>query len=248
MLILRKDSLLMANQIRDEIIRQLKNHQDLPYREFAKKLTPNTGRIIGIRIPLLRQISKEILLSDPEAFLEQTKHIYYEEDILMAMVTAGIYRTDIDQMHWIRKCTSIISNWAVCDTLASSLNHHMQNESALYQFVLACLRSSSEFEQRFGLVCLKTLFLIQHEDEIPLLLHSVHYNGYYSLMAAAWLIAEWACTNPDAAYALILDFDAYPSIQKKAIQKIQDSRRISAFQKKRFADLRTQSADTDQQS
>ena len=235
----------MTANIRNEIMQRLKEQQDLPYRDFTMKLTPNTGKVIGICLPVLRKTAAEILKRDPESFLNETKHAFYEEDMLMAMVTAGIYRTDIDQMHWIKACTSFLSNWAVCDTFVSSLHHHMQSEKAVYAFVIDCLHSPLEFDQRFALVCLKTLFLDEHKDEIPSLLKEVHFNGYYSLMAASWLIAEWACTETDAAYAFIRDFNAYPFIQKKAVQKIQDSRRISEHQKKRFASLRPLFSDTE---
>lgn len=68
--------------------------QDLSYRAFQCKLMPTVdpSRVIGVRMPALRQLAKEIA-AEPQTmaeFLALSEHRYYEEDNLEGLLINGL--------------------------------------------------------------------------------------------------------------------------------------------------------------
>ena len=70
----------------EDIRKKLFEMQDLKYREFHSSLCPNVDKIIGVRIPQLRMMAKEIATSDCKDFLENVQDEYYEELVLQGLV------------------------------------------------------------------------------------------------------------------------------------------------------------------
>ena len=67
--------------------------QDLSYRAFQSKLMPTVdpSRVIGVRMPALRQLAKEIA-AEPQtaaAFLALPEHKYYEENKEITAMLGG---------------------------------------------------------------------------------------------------------------------------------------------------------------
>ena len=66
--------------IRDEIIKELFNKQDIKYRDFQAKLIPSktADDMIGVRTPELRKYAKELLKrEDSGEFLEILGVLFY---------------------------------------------------------------------------------------------------------------------------------------------------------------------------
>lgn len=94
--------------------------QDETYRAFQSKLMPTVdpSRVIGVRMPALRRLAKEIA-AEPQtaaAFLALPEHEYYEENNLHGLLING--------MKDFEECTSAldaflpqVDNWATCDLL-----------------------------------------------------------------------------------------------------------------------------------
>lgn len=94
--------------------------QDETYRAFQCKLMPTVdpSRVIGVRMPALRQLAKEIA-AEPQsmaAFLALAEHEYYEENNLHGLLING--------MKDFEKCIAAldeflpyVDNWATCDLL-----------------------------------------------------------------------------------------------------------------------------------
>lgn len=61
----------------NEFINYLYSYQDIKYRKFHKKLILD-DKLIGIRIPILKKISKEISKTDYKSFIKYNKHELYE--------------------------------------------------------------------------------------------------------------------------------------------------------------------------
>ena len=55
------------------------------YREFSAGLLPGTGNILGVRLPRLRALAKELARGDWRAALEQ-EDVFFEETMLRGMV------------------------------------------------------------------------------------------------------------------------------------------------------------------
>ena len=61
---------------------------DEKYKTFHSGLCPNTDNIIGVRLPQLRQLAKEITKDDWRYFLSNSKEDYYEEILIKGLVIA----------------------------------------------------------------------------------------------------------------------------------------------------------------
>ena len=77
---------------------KLFSNQDLKYKSFMSKSIPNidSEKIIGVRMPILRNIAKNIYNDDYiDLFLKELPHQYHEENILHGLILTLKYK-DID--------------------------------------------------------------------------------------------------------------------------------------------------------
>ena len=94
----------------------LKSLKDEKYLQFNQKIITSKYKFIGIRLPILRKIAKEILKGNWESFIQVSENIYYEEVMLKGFVIAGI--KDINKLKdYINSFVLLIDNWAICDSL-----------------------------------------------------------------------------------------------------------------------------------
>ena len=67
----------------ENVRNELKTLEDPTYREFHSSLIPGADNILGVRIPQLRTMAKEIAKKeDWRTFVEATDTLYYEETML----------------------------------------------------------------------------------------------------------------------------------------------------------------------
>ena len=85
-------------------------------------LVPGIGNILGVRIPQLRILAKEIAKRDNwRMFVEATDTKFYEETMLQGMVI-GLAKMELDErMKHISMFVPRIDNWAVCDIFCGEL-------------------------------------------------------------------------------------------------------------------------------
>ncbi|MBO5400346.1 MAG: DNA alkylation repair protein, partial [Spirochaetaceae bacterium] len=75
-------------------------NQDTKYKNFHAKLMPTISQdtIIGVRIPILRKLSKDLFKAEPKLvadFFQELPHKFYEENNLHAFFLEQI--TDFDK-------------------------------------------------------------------------------------------------------------------------------------------------------
>ena len=108
-------------------MQQLRAHletlADETYRAFHQKLLGvPTAPVLGVRLPALRAIAKQIAQGDWEAYLRAARDDSLEETMLQGMVI-GAVRAHIDQvLPYIASFVPKIDNWAVCDSFCASLH------------------------------------------------------------------------------------------------------------------------------
>mgnify|MGYP000696524177 CR=1 FL=1 len=76
----------------EQIKERLRELADPGYREFHGRLLPGTEDILGVRIPDLKRLAKEILKGDWREFLEHAEDGTYEERQLQGLVIAGAWK------------------------------------------------------------------------------------------------------------------------------------------------------------
>ena len=103
----------------DVIRAQLFALQDKEYQVFYSRLMPTlpSETVIGVRVPLLRRLAKQ-LTDTPEAevFLQELPHFYYEENALHAFLLEPV-RDYGAALAATERFLPYVDNWAVCDAL-----------------------------------------------------------------------------------------------------------------------------------
>ena len=206
---------------------------DEKYKRFSQSLLPKVNNILGVRIPILRKIAKEIYKNKNFNFLNEipTSH---EETLLQAMVI-GLTK-DITLIEpFIHK----ITNWAICDTFCADLKITKTLKKEVYKIIKKYIKSKKEYELRFSLVMLLNYYVEEdYLTDIFKYLNSFRSKDYYAQMAAAWLICVCCTIFPKATIHFLRTTKIDDFTYKKAIQKIQDAYKINKEVKNICKELR----------
>ena len=164
--------------------------QDLKYKEFHSSLCPNVDKIIGVRVPELRKMAKEIASQKHVEFLSQAKDEYYEELLLEGLVI-GYAKISIEEtMKYLKNFVPKINSWAVCDTTCSNLKITKKHMKEMWEFLEKYINSNKEYEIRFALVMYLNYYLTdEYIDKILGKVDKITNKEYYVQMAIAWLIS-----------------------------------------------------------
>jgi len=213
----------------NEFTKYLYSLQDIKYRDFSKSLIPskNEYELIGIRIPILKKIAKDISKDNYINFIKLNSHNTFEEILLHGLVI-GYIKEDIDTIIKLSKeYIPYISNWALCDSYVANL--HIMNKYPNKCLTLAkwCLKHKKEYYKRVGYVLLLN-YMIKDEyiDTIFELCNTNNSNDYYVKMSIAWLISKVYPKYPDKTLEYLKCNKLDNWTQNKAIQKIRESNRV----------------------
>jgi mutator protein MutT len=211
---------------------RLLEFEDRGYGEFQRKLVPNVDphRIIGVRLPDIRAIAKEIRgTEEAERFMFALPHFYYDEDMLHAMLINEI--KDIDRLFYeIDEFLPLVDNWAVCDTIKpKAFKKHRQE---LWEKIPEYLASPHEYTVRFGIGMLMAHFLDEDFKKEALdLVDRVDRGEYYVKMMKAWFFATALAKQYDAAIPYYERGFGDEEVKRMTKRKCLDSFRISEEKK-----------------
>lgn len=94
-------------------------HADARYAAFVTSLMPGTRPVVGVRLPVLRALAKEIAKGDWRTYLEEAVDDTFEEVMLQGYVT-GVARMPFEeQMERMATYVRKINDWALCDSPCS---------------------------------------------------------------------------------------------------------------------------------
>lgn len=213
--------------------------QDIPFREFNRKLLPTLepDRVIGVRTPILRALAKELSgTAEAEAFLTQLPHSYFEEDQLHGFLLERI--RDYDRViAELDRFLPWVNNWATCDALSPSVFH--RHLPQLKEQCKLWLSSPHLYARRFGVCMLMKHFL--KEQFFPEALDWVSgldTGEYYIHMVVAWYFATALAFQWERALPYLTEQQLDQATHNKTIQKAVESYRISPEQKEFLRTLR----------
>lgn len=210
----------------------LKSLQDLKYRDFHTSLVLNSKyEFIGIRVPQMRDIAKQIAKGDIEEFLKCAQDNYYEEVMVQGLVIAHIKDEKVFYKYF-KKHIKKIDNWALCDTFCSVIKIVEKYEDKYFSEAIEMSLNSREFISRIGLVMILGHF-IKKENLLTIFdtLNKITSDKFYINMAEAWLVCEIYIKFPKEAIEFIKKNNLNKFTQNKAISKIHDSFRVSTKEK-----------------
>lgn len=205
--------------------------QDKKYRDFQSKLIPNVEdtKIIGVRVPDIRKISKTFDNVEMKKFLADLPHVYYDENILHGIFISNI--KDYEQcIAEIEKFLPYIDNWAVCDIISPKI--FKKNKDKLIEKIYEWINIEHTYTKRFALKMLMTHFLDEDFDPKYLdLPASIETDEYYLKMMIAWFYAESLVKRWDETIPYIESKKLDKWIHNKTIQKARESFRITIDKK-----------------
>lgn len=222
-----------------EIQQRLFALQDAGYRDFHAALMPTVDKalVIGVRMPALRALAKELKGTEPAAdFMAQLPHKYYEENNLHAALIGHI--RDFDAcMAAVERFLPYVDNWATCDMM--NPRALAKDKAALLERIRLWLQSGHTYPVRFGMGMLMNHFLEEDfREEYPALVASVRSEEYYVRMMQAWYFATALAKQYEAAVTYLEQRRLGAWVHNKTIQKARESFRVSQEQKEYLKSLK----------
>ena len=227
---------------KEKLQAELKALQDLKYQKFHSSLLPGVENIIGVRMPLLRKLAKEVLRGDWRSYLDSSvaePNTYYEEDIIQALLI-GTSKLSWQERHaYIKAFVPKINNWALCDLFCTTLKEAQYYQEEYWQLIVPYFNSSNAYDLRFASVMLLNHFTgDEFVEEALNLLEAIKHEDYYVKMGVAWAISIFFIKQPQITLELLKRNSLDDFTHNKAIQKIRESFRVSKEDKEMLNELK----------
>lgn len=232
-----------GNALHLRVRRELEALAEPSYRDFSLSLTPGAGEMLGVRLPRLRNMARELARTGWREYVAGLSSISLFEEKMLAGMALGVARGVAweERLGWIAHFVPFIDNWAVCDAFCQSLAF-VKKELKRFRPVLdEYAASEAVYAARFALVAALKYYALPPWTETTLAMASSVSNridAYYVRMAAAWAVAECAAKNPAAAMAFLQRGTLDAWTHNKALQKMRESFRIDAATKAALRTLR----------
>lgn len=218
-----------------DVKKELNENIDLKYRDFHANLIPGKTNILGVRMPVIRRIAKEICKGDWRSFLDEPVTCY-EEGMLRALVISNA-KMDVDErLELTRMFMPEIDNWAYCDIFCGDWKvKNGPDKDKLWDYCLELIGTDDEFMMRVSAIMMLGHFIDDHHiHDILDLLTTRYHEGYYYRMGAAWTLSFCYIKYPEMTEQALFKESLDKDIRNKAIQKISDSFRVSKEDKERL--------------
>lgn len=201
--------------------------QDTKVGDFIHKLTPTLPReyFIGVKVPQIRNIVKELTEEEKKEFMKELPHKYYEENLLHGFIISKIKDYDF-LIESVNKFLPYVNNWATSDTMSPKA--FAKHTDELLPEIKKWVKSKQTYTVRFGVVTLMQFYLndkfdIKHFE----IINSIHSNEYYINIAIAWYYATALAKQYDSTIKVFESKKLDKWIQNKSIQKAIESYRVS---------------------
>lgn len=226
----------------DEILSKLRVLSDEKFRVFNERIVNvESGKSIGVKIPQLRKLAKQLVCAEDFSFekIFAYPNEYFEIRVLKCLCAGYARLTYKERVEMIRRCIPVIDGWAVCDVLCSTLKPIKKYRDEYWEEIRGFILQGTEFSQRFAYVMLLSVYMDEsYLDEIFLLLDIARTEYYYTLMGAAWLLAEVLVKFYPRGLEYLQTGKLSENAKRKAIQKACESYRLDAEQKKYLKSLK----------
>ncbi|MDU1903630.1 MAG: DNA alkylation repair protein [Dysgonomonas sp.] len=226
------------NTLVDKKLRAL---SDTDYKAFNKKLIPTNYEIIGIRMPALKKLAKELAVNpEIEIYLKNAEYTTYEHILLYGLILGQIKNISLETI--LKNLDPLIlkfDNWAHVDTIISSLKIFRKYPDTALTHFLPLKIHEGEFTKRTFVILLMDYFMdekhinatLKHLTEIP-------QGQYYVDMAIAWAISVALIKFYDTTLPILEQKTFSKFVHNKAIQKARESYRIRPDKKELLNSLK----------
>lgn len=217
----------------EEVRQRLFDLAEEDYQKFSSGLIPGVEHMLGIRIPQLRKLAKELVREEGEpgdclkGCLRWRGPLYFEEKQLQAFVI-GYSKAGIREIIEALRCfIPSVDNWSVNDSLCSSLKIARKYPEDIWSLLMEYKDSESEFEVRVVAVTLMAQYLVpEYIDRVLAVLGELPVRGYYASMGIAWAYATAWAKFPEKTKGYLTGHPIDRETYRKTLQKCMESYRI----------------------
>ena len=213
---------------KNEILNTLRNLADDNYKVFNNKIIPTKQKTLGVRLPILRQIAKDIAKDDATNFLSLDKQNIYEMIMLEGLVLSYMNKPFKELLSSIENFLSKVDNWAQIDSTICSFKNIKKEKDYILDIVKIWLKSDNEFIVRAALVILLSYYI--QEENLKMIFNisqNIKHKGYYVFMGNAWLVSVCMAKFPTQTILFFENNTLDTKTHNKAIQKSKESYRVS---------------------
>ena len=126
-----------------------------------------------------------------------------------------------------------------CDSFCSSLKIAKIYKTEMWEFLQPCFTSGQEYEIRFGVVMLLMYYVEDgYLEESLNILSEIRHSAYYVKMAVAWALSVYYIRFPKEVMELLQTDTLDPETYRMTLQKIVESRKVSAEEKEMIRGMR----------
>lgn len=222
----------------EDIRNRLMDLKDEEYKAFNSKLIPNVDEslVIGVRVPALRKLEKELRTEELGDWLSDLPHKYLEENTLHGIVISNM-KSQEECLLRLEEFLPYIDNWASCDIMNPKVL--AKDKERFLACIKSWIKSEHLYTSRFGMEMLMSYFL---DDDFKVeyleLPASVKSEEYYLNMMIAWFFATALAKQWDSAIVYLENNRLSKWTHNKTIQKAIESYRISPEQKEYLRGLK----------
>lgn len=232
--------------IKQEVREQIMDLAEPSYQQFSSKLLPGTENIIGVRLPILRKLAKQIIKKkDWRDYLEQTlrKNMVegnsnkelFEEIMLQGFLIGYAPLTPEERFAYLDKFIPKIDNWSVCDSVCATMKFALEYKEETWEFLQKYVKSEEEYGIRFAVVMYINYYINEeYFDKVIEELGTISHPAYYVKMAVAWAVSMCYVVDTKKTENFLKTCTLDDFTYNKAIQKIIESRQVSSEEKEKL--------------
>ena len=207
-----------------KFVNYLFSFEDLEYKNFNSKLVLKNN-LIGIRVPILKKIAKELAKGNYKEFISIMNHNYHEEVLIHGFILGYIK----DPMNYFDDYIKYMNDWQSCDITISNMKYFKYNQDINY--------IKKYLYHRVGYVILLTYYIKdEYIDELYNIVDNYNSDNYYVKMAVAWLLSYLIIYDKNRAVKYLKKSKLDDFTYNKGIQKAIESKKIK--DKKWLKDLK----------
>ena len=208
--------------------KELESIAEADYKKFSASLIPGVENLLGIRIPILRDMAKKLAKEEWKGCMEWENLLYFEETMLQGLVL-GYAKAPVEEiLEYTRKFIPKIDNWSINDTFCSNFKIAKKEPQKVWDFLMTYKDSHDEFETRVVAVMLMDHFLDDtHIDDVLKVLGELEIVGYYTSMGVAWAYATAWAKYPEKTKEYLCEYPIDAETYHKTLRKCLESYRIS---------------------
>lgn len=218
------------NTLRERLVAM----SDPAYRQFNASLLPGVTDLIGVRLPQLRALAREIARGDAWRELLRDGDIRYFEERMLRGLVIGYVRCPLEEwLALMRDFVPTIDNWALCDTFCRRLRR--DEREPVWRMIQPLFESPREFEVRFAAVTTLGNFVDgEHLDRLFERFEAVRCEAYYARMGVAWAVSVCYVKFPERTRAWLGGCRLDDWTFNRSLQKIVESWRVEKADKQRI--------------